>query len=115
MTTYTKVILSGSTNGRPVPVVATTTPGTIIHTVAAGFCDEFWLYVANTASGVVKLTIELGGTTAPGDLIEDTIPFEGGLVLVIPGLPLDGGVVIRAFADTASVLNIVGWANRIST
>ncbi len=115
MTTYAKVILSGSTNGRPIPVAADTTPGTLIHTVDAGsFCDELWLYVANTAAGAVKLTIELGGVTAPDDLIEDTIPPEGGLVLIIPGLPINNGVLVRAFADTADLLNIVGWVNRIT-
>ncbi len=113
MASYTKVLLSGSTSGRPIPVAATATPGTLIHTVG-GDCDELWLYVVNTAAGDVKITIELGGVTAPADLIEDTIPAEGGLVLLLPGLPLTDEVVIRVFADTEDVLNIVGWVNRIT-
>ena len=115
MSTFSKQILAGSTNGRPVRVALTATPGTIIHTAIAGITDfdEVWLYATNTSTGTIKLTIELGGVTAPDDLIEVGIPGEQGLVLVVPGLPLNNGVVIRAFAESSNVINIVGWVNEI--
>ncbi len=109
-----KVLLSGSTNGRPIKVAATATAGTTIHTAHATNTDEVWLWASNTDASSRKLTIELGGTTSPDDLIEVSLAPESGLVLIIPGLTLTGSVVVRAFAETANVLNIVGFVNRIS-
>lgn len=116
MATYSKTNLSGSTNGRPIKVAATSTPGTTIHTAVAGTSawDEVWLYVANSAASSVALTIEWGGTSDPDDLIEVTIPPQQGLVLVAPGLILQNELVIKAFAGTANVLTIHGFVNGIS-
>jgi hypothetical protein len=116
MPTYSKQLLSGSTNGRGILVAATATAGTLIHTAVSGTSslDEIWLYAHNTSATAVKLTIEWGGVTSPNDLIEVTIPVDGtGLVLVAPGLLLQNGLVVRAFAGTANVLNIFGYVNRI--
>lgn len=116
MATYSKRVLSDSTDGRPIKVAATATPGTLIHTATAtsGEIDELWLWAVNTDSATRKLTIELGGTTSPDDLIEVGVPAESGLVLVVPGLVLRNGLVIRAFAAAANVLTIVGYVNRIA-
>jgi len=114
--TYSKIILSGSTNGRPIKVAATSTPGTLIHTAVAGTSslDELHLYAVNSSASAVKLTVEFGGTTSPDDLIEFTVPAEDGLYLVIPGLPLQNGLAVRAFAGSGNVINIVGFVNRIA-
>lgn len=114
MTTFTKQLLSGSTNGRPIKVVATATAGTTIHTAHATDKDEVWLWASNTDTVARKLTIEFGGTTSPDDTIEVGLAGEPGLVLIIPGIPLTGGVVVKAFAASANVVNIVGFANRIT-
>lgn len=115
MATFTKQILSGSTNGRPISLTAVATPGTTLHTAHATALDEVWLWCCNTdASATRKLTVELGGVTSPGDLIEVGIAAESGLVLVVPGLVLTGSVVIRAFAEVTAVLNVVGYANRVA-
>lgn len=116
MTTYTKLPLSGSTNGRPIKVAATATPGTTIHTAGSGATniDEVWLWCANTDTVTRKLTVEFGGTTSPDDTIEVGIPAESGLVLVIPGLPLQNSLVIKAFAAAANVVTITGYVNRIA-
>ncbi len=114
MATYTKQLLSGSTNGRPIKVTPTSTPGETIHTAHASDQDEIWLYAVNTDSTARKLTIEFGGTTAPDDLIEITIQPESGPVLVIPGLILSGGLIVKAFCATADVVLLVGWVNRIT-
>ena len=116
MAAFAKKLFSGSTNGRPIKTVATATPGTLIHTAVAGATsfDEIWLYAVNTSGSLVKLTIELGGVTAPDDLIEVGIDGEAGLVLVVPGSPLNNSLVVRAFAASANVINIIGWVNRIS-
>jgi len=113
MSAFTKQFLSGSTNGRPIKVVATATLGTLIHTADATAKDEIWLY-ANNTSGVTRLlTIEFGGPTAPDDLIEVDILGGSGLLLVIPGIPQSNSQVITAFAALANVINITGFVNRI--
>lgn len=114
MATFSKVKLSGGTDGRNVKVAATATAGTTIHTAHASALDEVWLWAVNSDSTDRKLTIEFGGTTSPDDLIEMTIPAEGGLVLVVPGLLVTNSVVVRAFAATANVVLVNGYVNRIT-
>lgn len=115
MATYSKIPLSGSTNGRGILVAATATPGTLIHTATSGTVneDEIWLYAMNTSASGVKLTVEFGGVSA-SDQIELTISPESGLILVSPGLTLQNSLVVRAFAATANVINIFGYVNRVS-
>jgi hypothetical protein len=116
MPTYSKQLLSGSTNGRGILVAATATAGTLIHTAVAGTSaeDEIWLYAHNTSASAVKLTLEWGGVTSPNDHIEVNIGADGtGLILVAPGILLQNSLVVRAFASTASVINIFGYVNRI--
>lgn len=116
-TIFNKNILSGSTNGRMIKVAATSTPGTTIHTAVAGTTantfDEIWLWAVNSDTSARKLTIEFGGTTSPDDTIELTIPAESGLFLVVPGLILDNGCVVKAFAASANVVDIAGYVNEI--
>jgi hypothetical protein len=114
MATFSKQILSGATDGLPIKVTTTGTPGDTIHTAHASAKDEVWLWAMNTDSTDRKLTIEFGGTTSPDHLIEQTITAEGGLQLVIPGLPLTNSKVVKAFAATANVVTIVGYVNRIA-
>jgi len=119
MATFSKIALSGSTDGKMIKVAQTATAGTTIHTgsTTATTFDEVWLYAVNSSSSNVKLTIEYGGTSSPDDLIELTITAEAGLVLVVPGLVIKGNstaLVVRAFAATANVINIAGYVNRIT-
>lgn len=115
MSTLTKRILSGSTNGRGIKVVQTATLGTTIHTAVTGTTemDEIYLYAVNTDSTARKLTIEWGGVSVD-DLIEYTVPAESGLYLIAPGLLLNNALVVTAFCATANVVMIHGWVNRIN-
>jgi hypothetical protein len=117
MATYSKLLLSGSTQGKAIKVAATSTPGTIIHTAISGTTDldEIWLYAVNSNSTNVKLTVEWGEATAPDGNIELTIPPEAGFVLVVPGLLLQNSLIVKAFAGTADVILIHGYVNRISS
>ena len=58
-----------------------------------------------------------GGTSSPDDEIELTIAAESGLVLVAPGLIIQGdssaALVVRAFAATTNVITLHGYVNRI--
>lgn len=111
--TISKQKLSGSTNGRPIKVAATATPGTTLHTADASALDEVTLYATNTDTVDRAITIEWGGTTSPDDLIKETVP-AGATILIAPGWPVTGSVVVRAFAAAANVINVVGYVNRIS-
>ncbi len=113
MATFTKVVLSGSTDGRPIKVVATSTAGTTIHTAHAASIDEIYLYACNTSTASILLTLEWGGVTSPDDLIEFSIPAESGLFCVAPGIVLTGGLLVRAFAASANLITISGFVNRI--
>ena len=117
MATFSKQMLSGSTNGKGIKVAQTATAGTTIHTAVSGTSslDEVWLYAHNSSSAAVKLTLEWGEATAPDGHIEINIGAEGtGLVLIAPGLLLQNSLVIKAFAGTANVVTITGYVNRIS-
>jgi hypothetical protein len=123
MATYSKLTLqptSGtSTSGIPI-IVAGITSGspTTIHTTqnSATAFDEVWLYATNTLSAAVVLTIQYGGSSTVNQ-IQQTIPANSGLTLVIPGLILAGtgsaGNTITAYAGTTNVINISGYVNRI--
>lgn len=118
MATFSKLTLSGSTDGRPIKVAATSSPGTTLHTGSstATTYDEVWLYAMNTDSTARKLTVQFGGTTSPDDEIEVTIQPEAGLVTIVPGFPIKGNatpLVVRAFAATTNVITIHGFVNRI--
>lgn len=119
MATFTKQILSNSTDGKAIKVAATATAGTLIHTgsTTTTTLDEVWIYAVNTSTSSVKLTIEWGEATAPDGNIEVTVLPEAGLVTVIPGLLIKGNataLTVRAFAGTANVICIHGYVNRIT-
>lgn len=114
MATYSKVLLTGSTNGRSIKVSATSSPGTTIHTAHSTSLDEIWLYLQNTDTTDRKATVEFGGTTSPDDTFEVTIPAESGLVLVVPGLLLTNSLLMKVFAATANVIIANGFVNRIT-
>ena len=113
---YKKRGLSASSDGRGIKVGTTGTPGTLIHTapsnVASHEWDEVVIRAVNTSGSPVKLTVEWGGTNAPDDLVEMTIPAEDGFTEVIPGHVLQNGREVRAFAATADVIVLHGFVNR---
>ena len=115
MATYSKELLSGSTEGKGILVAADETPGTTIHTAVAGTTDidEIWLYAVNTHSADIKLTLEWGEATEPNGNVEITVPTEAGLMLLTPGLLLQGGNIVKAFAGTANEIVIHGYVNKI--
>lgn len=115
-TEATKQVLSGGANGRNIKVAAVATPGTLIHTATAvaNTKDCVRLFACNTSGTDRELTLELGGVTSPDDTVPVTIPAKAGWVEVLPGLPYNGGVVLRAFcAAAANVILISGEVDRL--
>ena len=117
MATYSRQLLSGSTNGRAIPVAAAATPGTLIHTAIAGTTsfDEIYLWVVNVTGAAATLTLEYGGVTDPGDHACKalSIPANSQPIAVLAGQVLQNSLVLRAFSGTASALNLFGYINRI--
>lgn len=118
MATAVKRKLSGSTDGKPIKVVQTATAGDTIHTAVAGTTagtfDEIWLYAYNSDTTARILTIEFGDATAPDHNIVVTIPSKTGLQLVVPGLILQNGQTVTAFASAANVITLSGFVNSIT-
>jgi hypothetical protein len=119
MATFSKTILSGSTDGKQIKVAATATAGTLIHTgpTNTAHLHEVWLYAVNTETTDRKLTIEWGAAASPDDLIEYTVKAENGLYLIIPGLLIKGNasaLTVRAFAATTNVICISGYVHVIA-
>lgn len=120
MATYSKQILSGSTNGAPIKVAATSSTGTTIHATGTSntTIDEIWLYAYNSDSTARLLTIQFGGTAAPDNDIKISIPSQSGLILIVPGLILRGtgsaATTVYAYAAAANVITLSGYVNRIA-
>lgn len=120
MATFSKVKLSGSTDGKAITVAATASTGTTIHATgtSASIIDEIWLYAYNSSDDNVLLTVQFGGTTAVQNDIKITLPGKSGLTLIVPGLILTGtgaaANTVYAYAGTASVITISGYVNRIA-
>ena len=118
MATFSRQLLSGSTNGREIPVAATATPGTAIHTAVTGTTnfDELYIWASNVTATAATLTIEWGGVTDPGDHITKaySIPANSPPIPIVTGQVLNNGLLVKAFSGTASAINLGGYVNRIN-
>ena len=120
MATFTKQLLSASTDGRAKKVAATAiASGTLIHTGSATdtVFDEVWIYAQNNHTADVALRLGFGDVTDPDDIVEFTVKTKSGLYLIIPGLILKGNatpLTIKASAGTADVISLSGYVNRIT-
>lgn len=111
--TYQKILLSGSTNGLPIDVLGNNSAtATTIHTTGSTDYDEIWLFANNYSNTARFLSLEIGGTSAHQKLIVP-IPVNQGLIPVCTGILLTGSNVVKAFSDSANVISIVGYINRI--
>lgn len=111
---FSKVKLSGSTDGRAKKVAATSSAGDTIHTAHATALDEIWLYAYNGHTASVELTIQWGGTSSPDDDVKVTLASKAGRNLVIPGELLTNSLVVKAYASVTNVITISGFVNRIT-
>jgi len=116
MATYSKQLLSGSTNGRGKKIHQTATAGDTVHTAPAGTTsyDEVWLWASNTGTTARKLTVEFGGVTPPDDNLVDIVPAQSGK-WICEGLIVQNGLAVKVFCDVADKVSIFGYVNRIVT
>lgn len=115
MASYTKHVLSGSTDGLGIKLTQTATGSEeTIHTAHATSLDEAWIWAMNNHTAAVELTLEWGGTTDPDHTIKVTIPKDDGLYPIVAGLIITNSKVVKAFAGTANVISLYGFVNRIT-
>lgn len=111
----TPLKLSGSTNGRGIKL-ATAAAGTAVHTTAtatgASKFDEIYIWAANVVSASKQVTVYVGATGLTGDKVIDTIPPKSGLYQLLPGMRLNGGVSVKAFAASPCAVTVFGLVNR---
>lgn len=121
MATYTKQLLSQSTNGKSIVITATGVDTTMIHTTQAssGIMDEVWLYATNSTTADITLNVLYGGINFTTDILfEGVVEAYAGNTLICPGLILRGngttGSSIYGNTSVLSGINIFGYVNRIS-
>lgn len=116
MATYSKVKLSGSTDGKGIKVAVTSIgSGTTIHTAQSGsLLDLITLFAINNDTTNRILTLGWGGTSSPDDLIITGLIPKAGLTIVVADLPLTNSLVVKAAADVANQIILFGYVNRIS-
>lgn len=111
------LFLSGSTNGRGIKVTGTSAAtADTLHTATntANTVDQVWLFAANQSSANLTLTLCLGGTTDPDDLVSLSLPPTSGDIPILQGERFAGGVVLKAYATTANYIVIRGIVDRIT-
>ena len=113
MATITKQLLSGSTQGTGIKITQTSTAGDTIHTAVSGTTDidEIWIWACSTNTSTEVLTIEFGGVDVDDNIKVSINPDE--TVLVVPGLPLHNGLLVKGFATVANKVNVFGYVNRM--
>jgi len=76
------------------------------------------MYAVNSHSADLKITIQFGGDQEPEDYIEYTVATEAGLVLIVPGLILQGmattGQIVKGACATGDEVAVYGYVNRIA-
>jgi len=117
MSTFTKLPLSASINGKQILIGATTSgSATPIHTAVTGTTslDEIWLYAYNDSTSSLQTSILWGGTTEPNDIVRQRIDSKSGRTLIVDEKLLQNGLTISAYCDSPNVVIIDGFVNRIS-
>lgn len=118
MANFTRFLLSESTSGKTIVIFAISTAGSPIHTAIAGATDfdEIYLWASNVTGEARLLTLEWGGASDPDDFLVQALPIPPNSppMPVATGQMLNGGLIIRAFADVTAAINITGYVNRIA-
>lgn len=106
------VLLSGSTNGIPIAITATSaTNAQTIHTSNSLARDFVNLYAHNPTSSVITLQVGMG-TTATAQAMTYSIPAQDGLYLALPGTPLTGSAAVTAWSSATGGVNLSGLVQR---
>lgn len=123
---FSKIVLSGSTNGRGIFVTGTLpSTASLIHTAITGTADydEVYIYIVNNATTNRECVLRWAVTTAnvtdvPQRNINYLVTQQSGPVLAVPGWPLMDANRIEAYATAAMATSggiaIYGYAHRVT-
>ena len=104
-------VLSGSTNGRPIIVTATTPGGSqTIHTVG-GTAERVSIQAAANAPGPIAVYLRIGDGVGAEEW-ESTVGNRGPSVLIERAV-LEVPVVIQVYAATTSAVRVMGGFERV--
>lgn len=100
------IIGSASTGGRQIAVAATSSPGTLLHTVPASGLQyqRIRILASNIDTLTRTLTLQVGGTS-DSDKIIVVLGGQRGQVLVLDDFKLGIGLEVRAYASFTNVIN----------
>ena len=111
---WSKIVLSGSTNGSAITVATTNTTVHTAVTGAADSVDEIWLYGHRAGADGAVLTINLG--TGSFIFTASGLINPRGLHTILSGAPaVRNGVVITARATSPGAYVLWGYVNRYAT
>jgi hypothetical protein len=99
---------SDSTNGRPILVAATASPGTLIHVCNAGSneVEDVEIWASNYSTSLTRtLYVELGGTTASDTI---NIQLRPSTTVTVCKIRLLSTVSIRAYDSSGADVRV--WA-----
>ena len=114
----TPVLLSGSTNGKPIKVVSTPTGAAdTVHTAVAGTSsiDFIDVYVTNDSASAVDVSLGWGGVGVDETLGPIEIAADAGPVKIADTFPLQNGLIVKVWAGSANVLFVTGRVTRYTT
>ena len=107
MPTITK--FSASTDGRPITVAATSSPGTTIHVSDDGDTESIHVWASNDSDSAVTLTLQWGSTASSDDVEFTLAPNETRKIIDGAVLqPTGGSATLRAFCSTTNVVQVFG-------
>jgi hypothetical protein len=74
------------------------------------------LYATNVTTSVATITLEWGGVTDPGDHLVKALAIQpnSSPVMIAAGVPIQNGLLVKAFSGTASAINITGKVTRVN-
>ena len=115
MPIMTATPLSGSSGGRPVPIIATSSPGTTIHTLstATGIVEEVYVDAYNISASGATLQLEAGSTATIG-IMSIFVPALSFQRILAGARYLAATGAISAYATATSLFQVVGGVNKVT-
>jgi hypothetical protein len=103
-----RIFLEGSSTGSPINVG---TSSTLVHTAPFGLLDETYVWASNYSSADSSVTMSYGGSYSDHNRIVVPVKSQTGLMLVIPGTPLENASLYAKAAEANSI-NLSGFVLR---
>lgn len=115
MPIMTAIVLSGSTNGKAIPIVSTSSPGDTLHTVSSAttsVVEDVYIDIKSQATTDRVFTLENGGTASTARA-EFLVPAQSAVRVAAGDRYTSAtGIIIRGFATATGGLVACGAVNR---